>query len=144
MEIAKDAARDVKRLANEDYGRSIQVFGQAYIVCRESEKEAIEFRDHYVQEMGDWEGVRNLLDVLIPNSQSALGDDWEAMAGNLIAGYGALPLVGTADQVVDGMKEFSDAGLDGITISWVDYEAGLAQFESEILPRMIEAGLREV
>ncbi len=143
IDKAGKIAASVKKLAREEYGRSIQVFGQAYIVCRETEKEAREFRDYYVNEKGDWEGARNLLDVLIPNSKSALGDEWEAMAANMIAGYGALPLVGTADQVVDGMKAFSDAGLDGITLSWVDYPAGIKQFEEQILPRMIQAGLRE-
>ena len=143
IESAGRISAEVKRLAREEYDRDIQVFGQAYIVCRETEKEAREFQNHYVNEMGDWEGVRNLLDVLIPNSQSALGDGWEAMAGNMIAGYGALPLVGTADQVVEGMQAFADAGIDGITLSWVDYENGLDHFEKVLLPRMIQAGLRE-
>lgn len=143
LEGAGNAAKEVKRLAREEYGRDIQVFGQGYIVCRETEKEAKQFVEHYVNEKGDWDGVRNLLDVLIPNSKSALGEDWEAMAGNMIAGYGALPLVGTPEQVVDGLVAFSDAGLDGTTLSWVDYGAGIAQFKEELLPLMVQAGLRE-
>ena len=85
----------------------------------------------------------NLLDVLVPNSQSALGDGWEAMAANLIAGYGAIPLVGTPEQIIDGMLAFSEAGLDGITLSWVNYEEGLTQFNETLLPLMTQAGLRE-
>ena len=81
--------------------------------------------------------------MLVPNSQSALGDGWEAMAANLIAGYGAKPLVGTPEQVVDGMLAFSSAGLDGITLSWVNYEEGLTQFRDTLLPMMQQAGLRE-
>ena len=134
-------ARHVRQLAAAQ-GRSIQVFGQGYIVCRDTEAEAKAFRDKYVNELGDWDGVRNLLDVLIPNSQSALGDEWEAMAANMIAGYGALPLVGTPDQVVAGMQGFADAGLDGLTVSWVDYPGGIAQFNETLRPRLIEAGLR--
>ncbi len=143
MEGAGRAAAQVKRIAREDYGRDIQVFGQCYIVCRDTEKEAREFADYYVNQRGDWEGVRNLLDVLIPNSKSALGSDWEAMAANMIAGYGALPLIGTPEQIVDGLLAFSKAGLDGTTLSWVDYEAGIAQFKERILPLMVQAGLRE-
>ncbi len=143
IEKAGEAAASVKKLARDDYNRDIQVFGQAYIVCRETEAEAREFVDHYVNEKGDWDGVRNLLDVLIPNSQSALGAGWESMAFNMIAGYGALPLVGTKEQIVEGMLAFADAGIDGITLSWVDYEAGLAQFKDELLPLMVQAGLRD-
>ena len=135
-------ATQVKKLAREEYGRDIMVFGQGYIVCRDTEEEAVAYRDHYVLEKGDWEGVRNLLDTLIPNSQSALGEGWESMAANLIAGYGAIPLVGTADQVVAGMKAFADAGLDGISISWVDYLYGLDQFDKVLRPKLVEAGLR--
>ncbi|MEL7029755.1 MAG: LLM class flavin-dependent oxidoreductase, partial [Pseudomonadota bacterium] len=144
-DIAKagDIAANGRKTARDEFGREMRVFGQAYIVCRDTEQEAREFVEHYVNERGDWEGVRNLLDVLIPNSQSALGDGWEAMAANLIAGYGAIPLVGTAEQVVDGLKQFSDAGLDGVTLSWVDYDSGLAQFSDVIMPMLRDAGLRE-
>lgn len=141
LATAGNNARHVRELAAAQ-GRSIKVFGQGYIVCRDTEAEARAFRDKYVNELGDWEGVRNLLDVLIPNSQSALGDEWEAMAANMIAGYGALPLVGTPDQVVTGMQGFADAGLDGLTVSWVDYPAGIAQFNEQLRPRLVEAGLR--
>jgi len=142
LSAAGRSASNVKALAAAQ-GRSIQVFGQAYVVCRDSQAEAERFVEHYVNELGDWEGVRNLLDVLIPNSESALGDQWEAMAGNMIAGYGALPLVGTADHIVDGLLAFKAAGLDGVTLSWVDYLAGIEQFREVLLPRLIEAGLRE-
>jgi len=147
--VAKDvaAAGEIaakgRALAQDDYGRTMKVFGQAYVVCRDTEQEAKEYVEHYVNERGDWQGVRNLLDVLIPNSQSALGDGWEAMAANLIAGYGAIPLVGTAEQVVEGLKAFSDAGLDGVTLSWVDYDSGLAQFADVIMPMLQDAGLRD-
>ena len=135
-------ARNVKKLANETYGRDIQVFGQAYIVCRDSEEEALAYRDRYVNELGDWEGVENLLNVLVPNSQSALGDGWRSMASNLIAGYGAVPLVGTPDQVAAGMSAFAEAGLDGISLSWVDYHFGLQQYNDVLRPLLIKNGLR--
>ena len=139
---AGEIAAKGKALAREKYGREMKVFGQAYVVCRESRAEAEDFVDSYVNKKGDWEGVRNLLDVLIPNSQSALGDGWEALASNLIAGYGAIPLLGTPAEIVEGMQAFSDAGLDGITMSWVNYDQGLEQFGQEILPLLREAGLR--
>jgi len=142
IETCGQIAAQVKKLARETYGRDIMVFGQGYIVCRDTEEEAVAYRDKYVRDKGDWQGVRNLLDTLVPNSQSALGDGWESMAANLIAGYGAIPLVGTADQVVAGMKQFADAGLDGISISWVDYLAGLDQFNKVLRPKLVAAGLR--
>lgn len=142
VNAAGEVAANGRKLAAAN-GRDMKVFGQAYIVCRETEAEARDFVREYVYDRGDWDGVRNLLDVLVPNSQSALGDGWEAMAANLIAGYGAIPLVGTPEQVIDGMLAFADAGLDGITLSWVNYEEGLNQFQDTLLPLMKQAGLRE-
>ena len=121
----------------------MQFFGQCYIVCRETQAEAEAYVRQCVDELGDWEGARNLLDILIPNSQSALGEEWEARAGHLIAGYGALPLVGTPDQIVEGLLKFADHGLNGTTVSWVNYEEGIDQFQRVLQPRLVEAGLRE-
>ena len=33
-----------------------------------------------------------------------------------------------------GMLRMSEAGVDGITVSWVNYESGLAQFGDQISP----------
>jgi len=118
------------------------VFTMGYVVCRETEREALRYRDYYVKEKGDFAAAHNLLETLIPNSQSALGDQYKAMIENFIAGYSALPLVGTPDQVVDGMIEMARAGFDGLTLSWVDYDEGIAQYRDQLRPLLIQAGLR--
>lgn len=137
-----DTCAAVKRLARERYGREVAVFTQAYVVCRATEEEARKYYHYYIYEKGDWQAVRNLLDVLIPNSQSALGAQYEAMAANMIAGYGALPLVGTPAQVVMGMRELAEAGFDGLTLCWVNYDEGVRQYYYELRPLLIQAGLR--
>lgn len=143
LEVGRGVIAEIKELARREFGREILVFGMGYVVCRDTEREAREFVHYYVHEKGDWQGVRNLLNILLPNSQSASQEQFEAMAANFIAGYSALPLVGTAEQVVEGMQRMSDAGMDGITLSWVDYESGLEQFQEQILPLLIETGLRQ-
>jgi hypothetical protein len=44
--------------------------------------------------------------------------------------------------VVEQLKEFSDAGLDGCGVVWIDYLEGIRQYEERLLPLMREAGLR--
>ena len=51
---------------------------------------------------------------------------------------GGFPLVGTADVIA----ALSDAGVDGLCLTWVNYERGLPQFIGEILPRLQKQGLR--
>jgi alkanesulfonate monooxygenase SsuD/methylene tetrahydromethanopterin reductase-like flavin-dependent oxidoreductase (luciferase family) len=59
-----------------------------------------------------------------------------------MAGWGGFPLVGTREHIVDQLQKLSDAGLDGIALSWLDYYAGIERWNRTILPLMEQAGLR--
>ncbi len=137
-------ARTVSSLkadARERTGRAIRVFGAAHVVCRDTEAEARAWFDHAVHEQGDWDAAATALDLLIPNSRSA-DFDREGMGAAAIAGFFAIPLVGTPEQVVAGLRDMADAGLDGVAISWIDYEDGIARYARDLHPLMVEAGLR--
>jgi alkanesulfonate monooxygenase SsuD/methylene tetrahydromethanopterin reductase-like flavin-dependent oxidoreductase (luciferase family) len=60
-----------------------------------------------------------------------------------IAGTGGYPLVGTAEQIVDELGKLADIGVDGCLISWVRYKEELAQWNAQVLPLMVQAGLRQ-
>jgi dimethylsulfone monooxygenase len=82
--------------------------------------------------------------INVPNSQSA---DWETLemqgiVEGMIAGFWALPLVGTADRIVQTILDLHAAGMDGLALSWPDFDEGLTQLEEAILPRLVQAGLR--
>jgi FMNH2-dependent dimethyl sulfone monooxygenase len=139
IESAGSTAAQVKKYAQEEFDRSIAVFSQVYIICRDDADEAQAIYNSIAYEHGDTAGVRNLLDILVPNSSST---DWEAIAPRLIAGYGSIPLVGTPDQVAQGLIDFAEAGLDGLTMSWPNYLEGIAQYQDVLLPRLIKAGVR--
>ena len=62
-----DAYRD---LARKEYGREIQVWSYAYVVQGETEKEAQDYFDYYVNQKGDWEAVTNLVDTMIANAKT--------------------------------------------------------------------------
>ncbi|WP_433723991.1 LLM class flavin-dependent oxidoreductase [Nocardia sp. CA-129566] len=141
LDTAAKMVADTQNNARTKYGRELSVFGMGHIVCADTEAEAKRLYRHYVHDHGDWSGVDNLLAALIPN-QDVGRYERQALAENLIAGWGALPLVGTPEQVVAGMQEMAASGLAGITLSWFDYQAGLGQFREQILPLMEEAGLR--
>ena len=53
-----------------------------------------------------------------------------------------LPLVGTAEQIVEELGKLADIGVDGCLIFWVRYKEELAQWNEEVLPLMVQAGLR--
>ena len=60
-----------------------------------------------------------------------------------IVGMSGYPLVGTAPEIADRLAGLSDAGLDGVLLTWVNYADGLARFNADVLPLLEQAGLRE-
>jgi len=141
LSTAKRLVENVKSVARDKYGREIIVFGMGSIFCAESEKQAQRDYHYYVDEMGDWETANRMVDAIAKNEHMGHFER-EGLVRKMISGWGAEPLVGSPEQVVDGMRQMSEAGLDGMTVSWVNYEEGISQFQSELLPLMADVGLR--
>ena len=59
------------------------------------------------------------------------------------AGFAGVPLVGTPEQIVELFKKYSDWGIDGIALTWLDYHQGIKDFVAGVQPLMEAAGLRE-
>jgi alkanesulfonate monooxygenase SsuD/methylene tetrahydromethanopterin reductase-like flavin-dependent oxidoreductase (luciferase family) len=115
--------------------------GMGYVVCADTEVEARRYFDYYVHEKGDWEGALRGVEHAQGNLQSMDFRSDQAVI-NGIAGTSGQPLIGTPEQVVEGLLAMQAAGLDGVTLSWVRYAEGIAQYEEALLPLLIEAGLR--
>jgi alkanesulfonate monooxygenase SsuD/methylene tetrahydromethanopterin reductase-like flavin-dependent oxidoreductase (luciferase family) len=144
LETAARQISEIKRQAREDHGREIAVFGRGHVVCRETEREARADWVRIHDELADVEGARNVMRLNIPNSQSA---DWESIAMQkiqeaMIGGFFSLPMVGTPDQVTELILELHEAGMDGVALSWPDYDEGLTQMEELLIPRLEQAGVR--
>ncbi len=145
LEIARTTATDVKRIATEEFGRTVEVWGNAAIFCRPSRAEADEFYRQVIEEEGDYIAAGNLLDTFTAESGSQSQDPALRMAylRNMMAGYSGFPVVGTASDVTDFLAAMAEAGLAGATLSWPDYTAGLAQLGAEVLPLLEARGLRQ-
>src|SRR5262249_5839407 len=122
----------------------IKVFGRGHVVCRSTEREARERYELVHRQLADVEAARHVTLLSMANSQST---DWEAaemqrIVEGMTAGFWAIPMVGTPDQVVQTMLDLGRAGLDGIALSFVDYDEGLRQLEADLLPRLVQAGAR--
>ena len=50
---------------------------------------------------------------------------------------------GFKKRIVDRLKEFSEAGADGIVLTFVNYEEGLETWMRDVAPLLVQAGLRE-
>ncbi|HEY7062415.1 MAG TPA: LLM class flavin-dependent oxidoreductase [Chloroflexota bacterium] len=137
-----------RRTAWDEFGRELQIWGHWSVICRPTEREARDYLRYYVYEKGDWEAASNL--IAINQVQSGDGrwanrspEELEAIKARYIAGWGGATLAGTPEMIVDRLIELADAGIDGVVLSWVNYEAELQEFAASVLPLVEQAGLRK-
>ncbi|GAA4038449.1 LLM class flavin-dependent oxidoreductase [Nonomuraea soli] len=135
VEAAADLVAPIKKRKPD-----LLVFAAAHIVCAESDELAREQYERMVGELGDRQAAERAIRLLIGSSRSG---DFDGLAHAAIAGFFALPLVGSPGTVVARMKELAEAGVDGLALSWLDYDAGLAQYADTLRPLLVESGLRE-
>jgi alkanesulfonate monooxygenase SsuD/methylene tetrahydromethanopterin reductase-like flavin-dependent oxidoreductase (luciferase family) len=113
------------------------------VVVKDTEEEAKRYFEWYVDELGDFETAERLAGNIVKGgAQSLPREVLLQQARALIAGWGALPLVGTAEQVADQLTRMSKLGIAGVTMGWLDYTEGIDRFNAEVMPLLRQAGLR--
>lgn len=145
LDHARDTVADVHRIARNEFGRAVEVWGNAAIFCRATRDAARRHYEEVIHRDGDLVAAGNLLDIFAKESGSQLTDPAlrEAYLRNMMAGYSGFPVIGTPADVADFLAAMADCGMAGATLSWPDYDTGLAQFGADILPRLISSGLRD-
>jgi FMNH2-dependent dimethyl sulfone monooxygenase len=131
-----------KKLAREQYGREIRIWTSAYVVQGDTEADARAYLDDVIRKHGDPVALDNLLTALSINSKSMPDEIARRLKDHFAAGYNGYPLIGTSEQVVDGLKLLVEAGIDGVLLSWPKYREDFLRFEVETYPLIVQAGLR--
>ncbi|MGH7089666.1 MAG: LLM class flavin-dependent oxidoreductase [Stellaceae bacterium] len=140
-QMAKQA-RAYKDAACAARGVELPVWTNAYIVQGETEAEARKFLNHYIYEQGDWEACGNLIRQLGINSETFPPDALKELKAHFIGGWGGYQIVGTKEQVVEGLARVMRAGYDGVILSWARYVEGMREFQETAYPLLVEAGWR--
>lgn len=125
------------------FGREVQVWTYCPVVQRATQAEAEDYLNYYAVEMEDgpsldaWSAGLGAQTQILPPEQVA------EFRKRFAAGAGGNMLVGTAERIADQLEAFSEAGLDGVLCTWVDFEDGLQRFTAELMPELERRGLRE-
>lgn len=135
---------EIKAQAREQHGRELKVFGTGYITCADTDEEAAAEYRRTIIDGSDWEAAKATMAKLMANVQSIDfdSDQMQRMLESLLRAFFSTPLTGSPDTIVRQLVALSEAGLEGMAITWSDFEAGLDRYERDLLPLMIEAGLR--
>lgn len=124
-------------------GRPVEVLTFAHIVCRPTEAEAQAYAAHCMGDNIDTPAVDTLVALQFAHAQSFPHDLLALIRDRMAMGHGGYPLIGTPDQVADGIAALHRAGFAGSTLSFVDYAAEFPYFAATVLPRLEAAGLRQ-
>lgn len=139
----REQVEGYKQMARDEFGREVRIWTHTVVVQRQSQAEADAYLQRFSVEYEDTESVDAWLRLQGANSQMVPLEIIEAMRQRFAAGAGAFPLVGTAEAIAERLEMLSRAGIDGALLTWVDYDAGIADFTREVLPYLEKAGLRE-
>jgi dimethylsulfone monooxygenase len=117
------------------------------IVRAETEREARDFYDYYVNEKGDWEAAANMVATFsaeINERNYSAGAHQAVMQEAFIQGWGGLPLIGTKEQIVDGLATLSDAASTACCWRSRATRQGMREFrDTERIRCSKQAGLRD-
>jgi alkanesulfonate monooxygenase SsuD/methylene tetrahydromethanopterin reductase-like flavin-dependent oxidoreductase (luciferase family) len=140
--LMKAAVDRFKDAAWRDHRRSISLWSLAYIVQGDTEREARQLYDYYVKQHGDFVAAKNVITINGAHAQTWSDEVLQARLEDTVAGFGSYPLIGTPEQIVEGLQMLSDSGLDGVVLSWPNYRQGMEDFRDKVLPLLVQAGLR--
>jgi alkanesulfonate monooxygenase SsuD/methylene tetrahydromethanopterin reductase-like flavin-dependent oxidoreductase (luciferase family) len=141
VESAARLARSFRDLARGEFGREVQILTSSLVVCRPTEKEAREAFHYYAVEKGDFEAAANYQNRN-PHFPYATAEERQRRREQLIAGA-SYRLVGSPEQIVDQCLQLTRAGLNGTSLCFFDYEEGMTTFTQEVMPLLVQAGLRQ-
>jgi alkanesulfonate monooxygenase SsuD/methylene tetrahydromethanopterin reductase-like flavin-dependent oxidoreductase (luciferase family) len=128
-----------------EYGRDVQVWMSSSVVVRPTEREALDYLDYYAVDHADVLAVASLQrDPELPARLRSLpADERKAQLHNMVAGsFNMQILVGTPEQILDRLINLSKAGVDGLNMTFVNYQDELARVIGQVIPLVEQAGLR--
>ena len=124
------------RRAAKARGRRVRTLINPIIVCRDTEREAHDYarqivatssrtgKQDYDSDAHAWRGRRD------SRHQQGLG-----LGGNI-------EIIGTPQQVVEQLQALKATGIDGVQLSFHDFQPDLEHFGARVLPLLKQAGLR--
>ncbi|VUC31039.1 unnamed protein product [Clonostachys rosea] len=133
------------RAAAAAIGREIKIVINPVIISRDTQEEA----EAYARAIVDGKETNEAQAKHVEAHKASYQSDAHAWRGRLDSRHkqglglgGNVEIIGTPAQVVEQLKALNEVGIDGVQISFYDFEVDLEHFGTKILPLLIEAGLR--
>lgn len=118
--------------------RDIEVLTFIHIICRPTEEEAqAEWKRQLDHE--DTDAVEYIMHTLFAYSQAIQPDLIKDLRDRIVTAFGGFPLVGTPEQVANGILNLQAIGFSGAAIAFLDYKKEFAYFRDHVLPLLYQS-----
>lgn len=124
----------------EKLNKIIKVLTFSHVICRPTEEEAQAEWDRQLNN-ADHGAVQHLIDTLFSFCKSFPPDLFEGLRQRIVVGHGGFPLVGTPEQVAEGLIQLKQTGFSGSTLSFLNYTKEFPYFRDHVMPILREKGL---
>jgi alkanesulfonate monooxygenase SsuD/methylene tetrahydromethanopterin reductase-like flavin-dependent oxidoreductase (luciferase family) len=119
-------------------GRQIGIFTNVNIICKPTQKEAMDYYRYVLEENADWDAIDGQI-TAGGTVKDLSSPEYLQRRQNHIRQF---PLIGDPDRVADLLGVLSKVGFDGIGITTVNFIDDFALLRDAVLPRLEAAGLR--
>lgn len=123
------------RAAAEAERRTVRTLINPTIVCRPTEKEALAYYDA-IASHADFGAVDGF------TGRRSDAKAWKGHQREQRVLGGNIQIIGSPERVVDDLLRLKAAGIDGVQLTFFDFEPDLAYFGEAVLPLLEQAGLR--
>lgn len=125
------------KAAAAKHGRKIRTLINPMVICRETADEARAYRDAIVAhgDEGSFQRFDSDAHAWRGNAEQRNQAASRAVGGNI-------SIVGSPQQIADYIVRLHQAGVDGVQLSFFDFQPDLDFFGERVLPLLREAGLR--
>jgi alkanesulfonate monooxygenase SsuD/methylene tetrahydromethanopterin reductase-like flavin-dependent oxidoreductase (luciferase family) len=139
LSVAENAKRvgEIKQAA-QALGREIDVYTVGQVICRPTQAEADDYYRHAMIDNADWGAVERMLELKNVTRATVAEEEFQRQR----AFTAAKGIGGTPEKIAGELADLSHAGLRGIAFSFVNYIEEFPLFRDEVLPRLVEAGVR--
>jgi len=123
------------RAQAEAFGRQVRTLINPTIVCRPTDREALSYHEAIVSH-ADFGAVDGF------TGRRSDAKAWKNHQREQRVLGGNIQIIGSPEHVVDDLLRLKAAGIDGVQLTFFDFEPDLAYFGEAVLPLMEQAGLR--
>jgi FMNH2-dependent dimethyl sulfone monooxygenase len=138
------AARHIASIEEEaaGHGRRVRVLTPLHVICRPTEAEAQAYYRRYAIEQADHGAVENYISENARSGKPALAIAMRTQKKRIAGGFGSFGIAGSPQDIAEQLVELKRVGLDGVSLSFVNFREELPYFLETVMPLLERAGLR--